>query len=393
MEKLLNIGLIGFGAMGKAHLYSIDSLKFFSDGQRLGAGARVVALCTAHPDRASQLAEEYSIGRAVDSEDAIFEDDSIDIVDVCTPNQLHISSIRKALEYNKHLLCEKPVTASIEEAREAAELAREAERRGLVWGTVFNNRHLSPVMRAKQLIDEGRLGDILSFDFKYYHDSCIDRERRVGWKQTAEAGGGTLADLGPHAIDLCHLLVGRLKNVSARSQIAFSTHTSPDGSVWRTNADEAFYLTCEAECGAIGSISVSKIVLGSADGLSFEIYGSRGAVKFDLTQPNWLYFYDGEQPVSPLGGCRGYTRIECIGRYTQLAAPFPSAKATVGWLRGHVMSMANYIFCVAHEQAVSPSLVDGIDVMSVMDAARRSDESLSRVTDVEYILSREVRHE
>ena len=385
MEKQLNIGMLGFGAMGKAHLYSIDNLKFFADKSSLGTSAKVTALCTAHPDRAAALSEEYSIDRAVATEDEIFEDDSIHVVDICTPNQFHISAIRKALKYNKHIICEKPVTATFEEARDAAELAREAKARGLVWGTVFNNRHLSPVMRAKQLISEGRIGDILSFEFKYYHDSCIDRERRVGWKQTAEAGGGTLADLGPHAIDLCHLLVGKIKNVSARSQIAFPTHTAPDGSIWHTNADEAFYLNCQAECGAVGSITVSKIVLGSSDGLSFEIYGTKGALKFDLTDPNWLYFYDNEQAASPLGGTRGYTRIECVGRYTQLAAAFPSVKAPVGWLRGHVMSMANYISCVARGVEVSPSLLDGIDVMSVMEAARKSDCNGCAITPVEYL--------
>ena len=284
-----------------------------------------------------------------------------------------------------HLLCEKPVCANFDEAREAAKLSREAKARGLVWGTVFNNRHLSPVIRAKQLIEEGRLGDVLSFDFKYYHDSCIDKERRVGWKQTAEAGGGTLADLGPHAIDLCHMLVGRLKNVSAREQIAFRTHTAPDGSMWETNADEAYYLTCEAECGAYGHITVSKIVLGSSDGLSFEIYGTKGALKFDLTEPNWLYFYDGEAPVSPLGGTRGYTRIECVGRYTSLAAPFPSVKAPVGWLRGHVMNMGNYLSSVAAGKQVTPSLADGIDAMSVAEAARKSAADLSVSTTVEYL--------
>lgn len=382
MGKTLNMGLLGFGAMGKTHLYAVENLKFFCSDQ-VGA-AKVTALCTAHPHTAAELAQRYSIDRAA-SEDEIFEDESIDIVDVCTPNQFHISAIRKALKYNKHLLCEKPVCADFEEAREAAELAREAKSRGLVWGTVFNNRHLAPVKRAAQLIAEGRIGDILSFDFKYYHDSCIDKERRVGWKQTAEAGGGTLADLGPHAIDLCHMLVGRLKSVSARSHIAFKTHTAPDGSLWETNADEAYHLTCEAECGALGHITVSKIILGSSDGLSFEIYGTKGALKFDLTEPNWLYFYDGEAEASPLGGTRGYTRIECVGRYTHIASSFPSPKASVGWLRGHVMSMGNYVACVTAGKQVTPSLEDGIDVMSVMEAARRSNAASSISTAVEYL--------
>ena len=187
------------------------------------------------------------------------------------------------------MLCEKPLTVTAAEARELADLARAS---GLTCGTVFNNRYLAPVMRAKQLIDTGRLGRILSFDFSYKHNSCIDPDRRVGWKQTAEAGGGTLFDLGPHVIDLCHFLCGKVAAVTARSQIAFPTHLRSDGSVWETNADEAFYMICELESGAIGNITVSKLTQGANDELTFSVNGTDGSLSFSLMDPNYLNFYD-----------------------------------------------------------------------------------------------------
>ena len=195
-------------------------------------------------------------------------DGDIDVIDICTPNPCHFTTARAAITAGKHVLCEKPLTASAEESRELAQLAAST---GLTCGVVFNNRFLSPVLRARQLAEEGRLGRILSFDFAYRHNSCIDPERTVGWKQRATCGGGTLADLGPHVIDLCRLLCGEIVSVMGKSQIAFPTHRVPEGE-WLTDADEAFYLTATTASGAVGQITVSKLTQGANDELTFSVY-------------------------------------------------------------------------------------------------------------------------
>ncbi len=269
-------------------------------------------------------------------------DGDIDFIDICTPNPCHFTTARAAISAGKHVLCEKPLTASAEESRELAQLAAST---GLTCGVVFNNRFLSPVLRARQLVEEGRLGRILSFDFAYRHNSCIDPERTVGWKQRATCGGGTLADLGPHVIDLCRLLCGEIVSVMGKSQIAFPTHRVPEGE-WLTDADEAFYLTATTASGAVGQITVSKLTQGANDELTFSVYGTEGAV-FDLMQPNYLYVYVNDAAGAPLGGLRGFTRVECVGRFDAPALPFPSPKAPVGWLRGHIGSMGTtYLPCM-----------------------------------------------
>lgn len=267
------------------------------------------------------------------------------------------------------MLCEKPLTASAEESRELAQLAAST---GLTCGVVFNNRFLSPVLRARQLVEEGRLGRILSFDFAYRHNSCIDPERTVGWKQRATCGGGTLADLGPHVIDLCRLLCGEIVSVMGKSQIAFPTHRVPEGE-WLTDADEAFYLTATTASGAVGQITVSKLTQGANDELTFSVYGTEGAVRFDLMQPNYLYVYVNDAAGAPLGGLRGFTRVECVGRFDAPALPFPSPKAPVGWLRGHIGSMEHYLSAVYAHRSADPSFADGAAVDRIIAAARRSD--------------------
>lgn len=368
--RKLRIGLIGFGFMGKTHLWSVRNIPFFYKPRELDFEAEVVAVCSSSFDKAKTAAEEFGIPRAVAAPDEILSDPSIDIVDICTPNPFHYDVAKAAILAGKHVLCEKPLTASAEEAWDLARLARE---QGAVCGTVFNNRFLSPVLRAKELAEEGRLGRILSFDFSYKHNSCIDPERFVGWKQKGDFAGGTLYDLGPHALDLLRHLCGEPVSVLGKSHIAYPTHRTSNGTLWETNADEAFHMICTTSGGAVGTVTVSKLIQGANDELSFSIHGERGSMQFSLMDPNYLYFYDATAKGAPFGGDRGYTRIECVGRYPAPASGFPTPKAPIGWLRGHMACMTNYLTCVSDGVPCSPSFADGAAVQALLEAAVRSD--------------------
>ena len=157
-----------------------------------------------------------------------------------------------------------------------------------------------------------------------------------------------------------------------KSQIAFPTHRVPEGE-WLTDADEAFYLTATTASGAVGQITVSKLTQGANDELTFSVYGTEGAVRFDLMHPNYLYVYVNDAAGAPLGGLRGFTRVECVGRFDAPALPFPSPKAPVGWLRGHIGSMEHYLSAVYAHRSADPSFSDGAAVDRIIAAARRSD--------------------
>ena len=375
-ENTLRIGLLGFGSMGRTHTWAVRNLPFFYG--ELPFRAVTQGVCTTTQEKSNRIAAEFGIPKAVCHEDDLINDPDIDVIDICTPNNCHYETLKKALAAGKHILCEKPLTVTAEQANEIQALAAKSNR---VCGMVFNNRWLAPVMRAKQLVDEGRLGRILHFHGAYLHNSCIDPDRRVGWKQDKTVcGGGVLFDLGSHVIDLISHLCGEIRSVSGHSQIAYPTHLDSKGEVWHTNADEAFYLHAITKNGAHGTIEVSKITQGVNDELSFEIYGEKGALRFSLMDPNWLEFYDTESPAKPIGGNRGFTRIECVGRYPNMI--FPSPKAPAGWLYGHMESMHSYLSAVAANQAFAPSLANGAYVQRVMDAAYRSDLNGGALTEV-----------
>ncbi|MBR2353267.1 MAG: Gfo/Idh/MocA family oxidoreductase [Clostridia bacterium] len=371
MKQHLKIGLLGFGAMGKTHAFCVENLKYYY--RDLPFSASVEGVCTRSSEKSQSVADAYGIPLAVTDENALIQNCDIDIIDICTPNILHYETIKKALAAGKHVLCEKPLCVSAEEAYELASLAKES---GKICTMVFNNRHIAPMMRARELVEEGRIGRVLSFSAEYLHNSCTDVCRPAGWKQNRDiCGGGVLFDLGSHAIDLIYSLCGEFESVIGMPQIAYANRAGMDGSDWQTNADEAFYMLAKLRSGAQGTITVSKLVNGANDDLNLAIYGEKGSLKFSLMQPNFLYFYDATQKPETLGGNTGYTAIECVGRYPSPGGTFPAPKAPSDWLRGHVGSMYSFLNSVYTGQQAHPDFADGAHVQAVMAAAYRSAET------------------
>lgn len=368
-KKEIRIGLLGFGAMGRTHAFAVNNLPFyFTD---LPFRAVIGGVATRSMEKSKKVAEEFGIPVATDNENDLINDPHIDVIDICTPNILHADTVRRALAAGKHIYCEKPLADSLAAAEEMASLATASDR---ICTVVFNNRHLSAVCRAKQLIEEGRLGRILTFDFRYLHNSCTDPDRTAGWKQTADVcgEGGVLLDLGAHIIDLAVHLCGKFRTVTGKSQIAFPTRRGMDGKEWHTDASEAFYMLAQTEDGAHGTLTASKLTTGVNDDLFFSIHGTKGALRFSLMEPNYLEFYDNTAQHEPYGGFGGFTRIECVGRYPSPAGAFPSPKASQGWLRGHVMGMYSFLRSVYEGKQAEPSFAHGAYVQCIMEAALRS---------------------
>ncbi|MBQ9086087.1 MAG: Gfo/Idh/MocA family oxidoreductase [Clostridia bacterium] len=375
MKQELRIGLLGFGAMGKTHAFCVNNLRYYYSDLPFRAAIRGV--CTTSEEKSRRVAEKFDIPVACTDEDVLLHDPEVDIVDICTPNRYHYETIKKALAAGKHVYCEKPLCVTASQAREVAELAKAS---GKICTVVFNNRHLAPVMRAAELIREGRIGRILSFSAEYLHNSCTDVLRPAGWKQNRDiCGGGVLFDLGSHVIDLIYFLCGEFEAVYGMPQIGYPRRKGMKGEEWETNADEGFHMLCRLKSGAMGSITVSKLIHGANDDLSFAVYGEKGSLKFSLMQPNFLYFYDATEKPSALGGNCGYQAIECVGRYPAPGGSFPAPKAPSGWIRGHVESMYQFLNSVYLEKQAAPDFADGAHVQLVMEAAYLSAEQRGEI--------------
>ncbi len=366
----MKIAIIGFGSMGKTHSWCVKNLNYFY--KDLPFSAEYAGVCTTKTETAESSARLLGISRYTVNEDELINDPSIDIIDICTPNVFHYETLKKAINAGKHIYCEKPMCVTYAQAKEIDELAKS---KGVIAKMVFNNRFLPATMKAKELVDKGKLGKIISFNCRYLHASATDPNKNAGWKQNKDiCGAGTLFDLGSHAVDLMQHLCGKITEVKARSQVAYPERRGSDGLVWQTNADEAFYMICTTEQGARGMIEASKLCVGANDELEFSVYGEKGSLKFSLMEPNWLHFYDNTASDGHFGGLKGYTKIECCGRYDAPGGAFPSFKAPIGWLRGHLHSMYSFLSEVYEGKQGSPSLHDGAEVQRVLELALRDDE-------------------
>ncbi len=368
----MNIGLLGFGSMGRTHSWAVENIKFYY--KDVPFDAKIKGVYTRTPETREMAAKTFGFDIAAASEDELIYNDHIDIIDVCTPNISHYETLKKAINAGKHIYCEKPLCVNSAQAYEIAELA---DKRGVVGKIVFNNRYMSAMLAAKKLVDDGKLGRILSFRCTYLHSSCTDLNKAAGWKQNRDiCGGGVLFDLGSHAIDLVYHICGKFKEVNGRAQVAFPTRPGMDGKLWQTNADEAFYMIAELECGAVGTIEASKIAVGANDDLTLEVYGTNGSIRYNLMDPNYLYFYDNTKPGGDFGGERGFTKIECVSRYAAPAGIFPGIKAPTGWLRGHLGSMYDFLDAVYRNDRQShPNFDDASHVQRVMEAGYESSVS------------------
>ena len=367
--KEIGVGIIGFGFMGKTHTYGYKTIPLYYNN--LPFKTKLVGVCDAYIDVAKAAKEYNDFEFATDNPDDIFARDDIHVVNVSTPNIYHKDAVIKALKSGKNIYCDKPLASSYEEAKE---ILFEVEKYRLITQMALQYRFYPATMRAKELIEEGRIGKILSFRAAYLHSGSVDPNKPIGWKQDKKfGGGGVLFDLGSHVIDLIYYLLGEYDTIFAKTEIIYKQRPDKTGKFVDIEADDLALLIVKMKNGGAGTIEASKIATGSNDELRFEIHGDKGALRFNLMEPNWLEFYDNTVPEAPLGGNKGYTKIESVQRFKKPGGDFPSSKFSIGWIRGHVHCLYSFLSCVNEGRQASPSFKDGAYVQYVMEQAYESD--------------------
>lgn len=367
MKRKINIGIIGGGFMGKTHSYAIRNLSYFY--KDLPFEPVLHTVCTSNLESANRAKDDLGFMYASNDCEEVIGNPDIDVIDICSPNSLHARQILMAIDANKHIYCEKPAVTKREEILEVYKGLKDSKS---VNGIVFNNRYFPATLRARQLVQEGKLGNIVSFSASYLHASSLQGARH-GWRSNKDlAGGGVLFDLGSHAIDLISYIIGNNKFIE--SVIGASYTLNPLG----TDCEEHFNMIARFDLGKLGQISLSRITIGTNDELKVSIHGNKGALSFNLMEANYLYFYDGTLKDEPYGGDLGYKKIDCVGKYQAPGGFFPSPKAPLGWLQGHVHSMYTYLQAVYEgdkKLSKGARLIDSLSVNCIMDAAYKSCES------------------
>jgi len=363
--KDINIAVIGWGFMGRTHTHSLRCIPLMY--KNIPFRPVLKCVCSGHKENALAAVRDAGFESTADSWQEVAARPDIDAVSVCTPNSLHEEMVTGLLRAGKHLYIDKPLTCTLESALRIREAAGESDS---LCQMVMNNRFLPATMRAKQIAEEGRLGEIIGFNCRYLHSGSIDEFKPMGWKQGLE--GGVILDLASHALDLVTDICGFPVEVMCATNTLYPTRVTKAGGVETNISEDHAVITMRLQNGALGTCEASKIATGTNDELTFEIYGKNGALRFDLMEPNWLWFFDNTVPEAPLGGNRGFTRIECVGRYAAPAGSFLPPKNAVGWDRGHVHCYYSFLDCIANGRRPVPSIEDAVKLQALMEAAAES---------------------
>jgi predicted dehydrogenase len=366
--KTYNVGIIGFGFIGKVHAYGHINLPLFYDP--LPFRTRISHVCTSRPETAE--AGRALLGADVATTDfrAITENPDIDIVHICTPNHRHRDELLSALAAGKHIYCDKPLVTCEAEAREIT--AALAGYTGITQMTL-QNRFFPATLRAKQLMDEGFIGPPLEFRASYLHAGSADPNAPLRWKLSAEAGGGVIADLASHILDLVHHLLGDFAAVSAITKIAYADRPAADRPDTRVpvTAEDCVMLLARMANGAVGNVEATKIATGTEDELRIELHGAQGAIRFNTMNPHHLETFDARAADAPIGGLRGWTAIDTGQRYPKPGG-FPSPKNAIGWMRSHMACLYNFMDAVHRGVPAQPDLRQGVYIQHVIERVRAS---------------------
>jgi len=351
------VGIIGCGFMGRTHAYGHLNLPVFYDPPP--CRTRLVGVATSCTETAESARRALGFEVATCDWRELIARPDIQIIHVCTPNALHKDQVLAALAAGKHVYCDKPLCVSREEADAIAAALPGAQ---VTHQMVFHNRFFPATLRARRMVEEGFLGDVLSLRGVYLHSGSADPAAPLKWKlDPARSGGGVLFDLGSHVLDLAQHLVGPLQVVDCSTRIAYPERPLPGGGMARVAAEDAAFLTVRAANGALGHIEASKIATGAVDELRLEVNGARGALRFSLMEPGFLWVYDQTKPASE----RGWRALETLQGYPPPAA-FPPAKAGIGWLRAHAACLHEFLSAVAEGRPAAPGLEVGVQLQHLM---------------------------
>ncbi len=380
--KTVNVGIIGTKFMGKAHSNAWHSVNKFFD---VGLQPVLKVACGRDPEGTKEFADRWGWEEAVTDWEKVVERDDVDIIDICTPTHLHKDMFIAAAENGKQIFCEKPAALSYAEAKEMYEAAEKA---GVLHYLNHNYRRTPAVSFAKQMIDEGKIGQIFHWRGTYLQDWITDPDFPLTWHlQRKYAGAGPHYDLNSHSVDLARYLVGEVSEVTAMLKTIIKERPLPGAGAGTFKAgtgatdkgevtvDDAAFMVVEFENGALGSFEASRFASGRKNYNYFEIYGSKGSLLFDLERMNELQYLNLEDPVDE----QGFRTI----LVTNASHPYVSAWWPPGHIIGYehefVHAVYDFLKAMENQTTITPNMYDGMKIMQVLEAGIKSSETGKKV--------------
>ncbi|WP_324758256.1 Gfo/Idh/MocA family protein [Haloarcula sp. GH36] len=356
----LDIGVLGYRFMGKAHANAFARLPmFFEDAPALNRDVIVGR----DEDALAEAADRLGFDRyATDWREVV---DDVDVFYNLGPNHVHREPTVAALEAGTPTFCEKPLAPTLDDAEAMADAAADA---GVPAGIAFNYRFVPAIQYAKGLIEDGELGEIHHFRGRYLQDWLVDPEAPWSWRNDAEmAGSGALGDLGAHTVDLARFLIGDIDRLSGHLTTFVDERPVEGGDETRpVTVDDAYSAQVEFENGTVGTLEASRFANGHKNDHTIEIQGSKGSLRFSLERLNELELLSEDS--------RGYETILVTDESDPYVDHWWPPGHVIGWEHTFVHENYEFLSSVAAGSEYEPDFADGLAVQRVLDAVERSDE-------------------
>ena len=378
----VNVAIIGTKFMGKAHSNAWRSVNNFFD---LKTKPVLKVACGRDPEGTQAFADNWGWEEVATDWQEVVQRKDVDIIDICTPTYLHKDIVLAAAENGKMIFCEKPIALDFAEAKQMYEAAEKAD---VLHYLNHNYRRTPAISYAKQMIGEGKIGQIYHWRGAYLQDWITDPEFPLTWHlQSKYAGAGPQYDLNSHSVDLARYLVGEVDTVSAMLKTFIKERPLPgagagtfkSGSAGtekgQVTVDDAAFMVVEFENGALGSFEASRFASGRKNYNYFEIYGSKGSLAFDLERMNELQYLNLEDPVDQQGF---RTILVTNATHPYIAAWWPPGHI-IGYEHEFTHAVKDFLEAIENDTDISPNLYDGMRGMQVLEAGIMSSKTGKRI--------------
>ncbi|NOX53140.1 MAG: Gfo/Idh/MocA family oxidoreductase [Planctomycetes bacterium] len=366
MAKTLNVGLIGYGFMGRTHSNAYRKVNNFFD---LEYRPVLKTVCGLVEEEAKAFAEKWGYESYGTNWRQVIEDPNIDLVDICVPNNLHAEIAIAAAEAGKAILCEKPLALNVAQGKQMVEAVEKAGVANLV---SFNYRRVPAVTLAKILIEEGRLGKIFHYRANFLQDWTISADVPQGgmatWRLDVKAAGsGVTGDLLAHCIDTAMWQNGPITQVNATTETFVKQRKHAEtGKVEPVGIDDACIFMCRFENGSLGNFESTRYARGHKALYTFEVNGEHASIAWDLHDLHRLSWFD-HRDEGKLRGWRSIHVTDHGGEHPYMDKWWVPG-LQIGYEHTFVHQIADFLEGLAEGETVHPTFADALETQKVCEA-------------------------
>ena len=367
-KKPLNIGMVGYGFMGRTHSNAFSQVGHFFDTAYQPV---LKTICARDAAKGKAFADQWGYESSVTDWRQLVDDKSIDLIDIASPNDTHMEIAIAAAQAGKMVMCEKPLGRTAEESRKMVEAVEKAGVANMVW---YNYRRVPAVTLAKQLIDEGKLGKIFHYRAKFLQDWTISKDLPQGgqglWRlDVGVAGSGVTGDLLAHCIDTAMWLNGGIDSVCGMTETFIKErHHNITGKTEKVGIDDASLFLARFANGSLANFEATRYARGHKALYTFEINGEHASIAWDLHDLHRLQYFDHRDE----GRERGWRSLHITDSDHPYMSQWWVPGLQIGYEHSFIHQVADFLSGLASGTLAAPTFKEALATDLVTDAVLKS---------------------